>query len=357
MYIQPNFNISKSINFIYLLLGPKCNTYCKHCEQFPIKSLHFPSTCSPIVIDFIKKLNTNNKKRILCFWGGEPLVYIDQIIDIVNQLNDCNFKYIMTSNGLLLTHDITDWLNKNNVRYSISYDAPYPLAVRTQLPSVSNINNFLSLNNRSVCSVISAQNCNIETSLSYLEKKFPNTSIFYNLIEIMSDISPDIYNFNFNECLSGLECSAQKIINNEDPLGNRDNFWKRYVNTLRDFNENKNIRLEQFIGTPRPVCNSGDRSMAIDLAGNVYPCHNSMITVGNIQEDPTILWEKTNVVWKKLIPPNCIKCECFNICRVHCAIAQWSSNKKEYTQCSAFLKKYLKLCKEVIYKYNLFDYV
>lgn len=354
--VIPKYDPITSLTLLYVLLGPACNMHCRHCSQLPIKLNKMPTECLENVVQWIRTLSVSGNKRIY-FWGGEPLLYLSEIKIIVNRLNGRNFKFAMTSNGLLLTKEVVSWLNENNIEYVLSYDDPNPTAMRSNEPSPENCKEFLSLSNRKICTVTAGVNCNIEESITWLENKFPNTTIVSGLIQIISDIPADTYAFDFDKCMNGLDISAQKIVNGQDLYGNRLNFWRRKIERLGRYIEYKDVIHQQLVGTPRPTCGSGQTSMSIDLHGNVYPCHNSSICVGNISENPTEIWEKTNEVWKKLIPPNCFNCEQLDICRTRCAIAQLSADRQEYTQCSAFLKKYWELCKKVIYKYNLFDYV
>lgn len=356
MLITSQYDPAQRLNLVYILLGPACNMNCRHCSQLPIKSYELSTICTERVLDWLKSISCIGNKRIY-FWGGEPLLYLQQIIGIVENLTNYNLNFAMTSNGLLLSKDIANWMNAKDIEYVLSYDAPNPTAMRSAEPSSDNCNVFLSLHKRKLCTVTSGINCNIESSITWLEKKFPNTPIISGLMQIMSDIPSDTYNFDFNNCRIGLEISAQKLVSGQDVYGNRRSFWIQTIGRLRTFIDYKSVVFEQLKGTPRPTCGSGQQTMSIDLDGNVYPCHNSNIIVGNIDDDPNILWQKTNDVWRKLIPINCFTCEHLDICQTRCAVAQKTPDGTEYTQCSKFLKKYWEMCKEVTYRYNLFDYI
>jgi sulfatase maturation enzyme AslB (radical SAM superfamily) len=66
------------------------------------------------------------KKRInsIEFWSGEPLLYFDKIKQLHKKFTD-EFnvkKFWFATNGKLLTDEVTDFITRNNIIVSISYD-------------------------------------------------------------------------------------------------------------------------------------------------------------------------------------------------------------------------------------------
>lgn len=97
---------------LVLKLGNACNLKCKHCH------------CSTAYYKYNKdviKYIINNKYEKIIFGGGEPLIYINLIKRIVDNLPS-NMKYKMVTNGTMLTYDLAEYFNNHNFKVIISYD-------------------------------------------------------------------------------------------------------------------------------------------------------------------------------------------------------------------------------------------
>ena len=97
---------------ITLKLGGACNLSCIncHCEpsNYPLKD---------------STLNWLKDQRVsqIFFSGGEPLLYMEDIRRTVEFLGS-GIKYKLVTNGTLLTKELVDWFNANNIAVFVSYD-------------------------------------------------------------------------------------------------------------------------------------------------------------------------------------------------------------------------------------------
>ena len=129
------------LSAVFLLLGPACNMTCRHCSQKPIKntfSLRPDSELDDRIVTFIKDwLKAKNGSRsTIYFWGGEPLLYWETIKKCILLFESKGIfpgYYNVYSNGLLLTDDVAEFCNQHNILFTLSYDAPNPLAVRNSI--------------------------------------------------------------------------------------------------------------------------------------------------------------------------------------------------------------------------------
>lgn len=100
------------VNTIFILLGTACNMSCRHCSQLPVRVSSAQTTrCSEELLDAIAEWSKQvDFKRTIWFWGGEPLLYLDTIKDIVSRLEakGADLQYTTTTNGLLLTKQVAD---------------------------------------------------------------------------------------------------------------------------------------------------------------------------------------------------------------------------------------------------------
>lgn len=85
---------------------------CEHCHCCP--SMY---SFNPDIIDWINKECFD----LIVFEGGEPLLYIEHIKQLVSSINTKS-QYKFVTNGTLLTDEIVEWLNANNVNVLVSFD-------------------------------------------------------------------------------------------------------------------------------------------------------------------------------------------------------------------------------------------
>lgn len=112
---------------IKIQMGLKCNYACSYCNQ----ASFVPNSIQGNPKDaenFLEKLDTwfkgdGNKVRWE-FWGGEPLVYIKVLRKLVEGIRKRfpEAEFNMISNASMLTKDIVDWLDDNDVQLGISHD-------------------------------------------------------------------------------------------------------------------------------------------------------------------------------------------------------------------------------------------
>lgn len=107
------------IKNLLLFLGNNCNGDCKYCFRkfYPANSKE-----TQLTKQFKEWLMENciKYKRVV-FIGGEPLLYFTQIKELCSIIPVFVPKRIVT-NGLLLTKDIIEFCNANNIEIGISHD-------------------------------------------------------------------------------------------------------------------------------------------------------------------------------------------------------------------------------------------
>ncbi len=104
----------------HLLLTESCNSNCRYCYEKSLtefdngldKKFKFDFS-SPekleIAIEKLKKFLEKDKEAVLVFYGGEPLLEIEKIKEIIDKIN---VSFRMQTNGKLLDKLPTEYLNK-----------------------------------------------------------------------------------------------------------------------------------------------------------------------------------------------------------------------------------------------------
>ncbi len=109
----------------HLLMTELCNSECKYCYEKSMKEAELDNSLNKkFKFDFseptsleidIKKLKAflaKDKEPVLIFYGGEPLLEIDKIKKIIDELKDTNVKFRMQTNAKLLDKLPISYLNK-----------------------------------------------------------------------------------------------------------------------------------------------------------------------------------------------------------------------------------------------------
>ena len=94
-----------------LIITHQCQLNCTYCfENYKDNNVMTLDTCKKI-ITFLSENNINNEPQDISFFGGEPLLHFNDIIQPIidwnkNELQNKNIYFTFTTNGLLLTEDI-----------------------------------------------------------------------------------------------------------------------------------------------------------------------------------------------------------------------------------------------------------
>lgn len=127
-YEKPDFdsllNKQLPITHLRIQLGLKCNYSCSFCiqQQYPQQEKYPTQEEIDAVADLVSKIAS--EKCHIEFWGGEPLVYIKLLEQLLPRLRLIRpkAKFSMITNGTLLNHSILSLLLKHRVHLSISHD-------------------------------------------------------------------------------------------------------------------------------------------------------------------------------------------------------------------------------------------
>ncbi len=98
-----------AINHYVILPTTFCNARCFYCYESDYPRVHMTEETASKLIDYIEK-NHKDKKVLLSWFGGEPLVGIQRIDQICQGLKDRGIEYSssMISNGYLFDEEIAE---------------------------------------------------------------------------------------------------------------------------------------------------------------------------------------------------------------------------------------------------------
>ena len=123
-----SYNIANNPVSIKISLGQACNYSCGYCMQKDIGNPNErpPSGLAPILIKNIhKKLDLTDTSRIE-LWGGETLLYWNDIILFMKEFDRPGLTWYIPTNGTPLMDKHIDFFMQlqGNVAMGISHDGP-----------------------------------------------------------------------------------------------------------------------------------------------------------------------------------------------------------------------------------------
>ena len=153
-----------------------CNLRCKYCFR---DSFERPERLPDLSDDMITFLKTRTRGRVTLS-GGEPLTHFDKVQEIFSYVPDTVFKSIIT-NGTLLTSEIVEYVNKNNIEVLLSHDGVGTKFLRgvDVLEDESKRKLIHDIKNFRVSSVATKYNEDVWANYFYIAKKIGRADFAY----------------------------------------------------------------------------------------------------------------------------------------------------------------------------------
>ncbi len=128
---DPSFTKSNHPALIKILMGHACNVRCSYCLQSELQVKSNPSArgTAAVLAKRLKDLNLvqNKKEKIrIELWGGEPLLYWEDVVTFMTELNFENITWFISTNGILLDIRHVEFFKTvcGKVTLAISHDGP-----------------------------------------------------------------------------------------------------------------------------------------------------------------------------------------------------------------------------------------
>jgi len=157
------------LKHISLILSEKCNLNCSYCyitDKQSNKKISFN-----IFKEEFEKIYDKSEEYRLDVMGGEPLLQMDLVNKFIEYGTKKKFSVKIMTNGMLLTHQIIENINKNNVTVSVSYDGLWQ-EERSKEYSTELINMIKTINDLEVHSMWNGMKFNLTENHIFLKKLF-----------------------------------------------------------------------------------------------------------------------------------------------------------------------------------------
>ena len=375
------FYLNECIEQITLQVTQNCNLRCDYCaysgkynnRTHTKKSMNIETACK--AIDFLVKHSRCTKRSIVGFYGGEPLLEINLIKEVISYIESNyegkEFTYAMTTNATLLTDEIVDYLVAKDVWLTISIDGPKSIhdlnrcfeSGRGSYDIV--IKNLLRMKERypdyyTKCST----NTVISPKQEYdcIKKFFIEDDVMDSLYSKISFISDASTNRSFvYEDAVFIEQRKDELKQMLVMLGEMNNSSAKSL--FGDYNHELHRKyislhtggLHAKKGHPSGPCIAGGKKTFIDIDGNIYPCEKvpecKEMTLGNINTGISV--EKANDMMNiaRITEKQCQNCWAFIFC-TSCVVASIDENgisaEKRLSKCNGVRRSTMEYLKNII---------
>lgn len=294
--------LKHQVNTIFIMLGNSCNLNCVYCLQHALVHHQIATKINPDIYDFIKQvaLENGNNTLTLQFFGGEPLLYFNQIKEIVKTTESIsNIAYSIITNGKLIDDKMVEFFNKHDFHVSISWDGKNVLKTRhfdAFDPKQPLRRRLMRINSLGISGVISSEVYPIELleAMEEISKQYfylHNEFCYFNLDEVFDTGLDDkckyiIENLDldriYNEMTYLTNRYIETTINKKNTKGfDIKNYYIRTKIMMLKKSLDTNNLVENLISCR---CGNGMCTLNLDLDGNLYQCHNVSEPVSSIYE-------------------------------------------------------------------------
>ena len=272
-----------------LSITNRCNLACPYCfHKQNEKDIDF-HTADMAVRYIITNATIKKVKPNISFFGGEPLLLFNEIIKpLINKYKD-SVNWTITTNGILLTENIIDFLTENNVSILLSIDGCKQVQ-DTQRPLKNKESSFNILNNIIPYLLLKQPNTIFRStisrySLNYLEENI-NTAknLGFKYITFVPNLFEEWLPEDFYKWENFIDKEAIKIMQKiswEEPF---DYIFMNLKNGIQEIN---NLNKNPFLKNPIDACGMGFKGIGISPDGKLHPCQeenglNDINTIGDI---------------------------------------------------------------------------
>lgn len=337
---KPLTEISELNNIESYTIGitEKCNlrcTYCCYSGIYPEHRSHANNSLKTSdiadIISFIKNTVKSDSFSVE-FYGGESLLELEWIKAFVNQISDTfpqkKIQFELSTNGILLSNSVVDWLVQNKFHLFVSIDG---------------IGKYHDLCRKNVSG--HGTFAKVHVNLRYIKKHYPefwqlNLDLMMTLSEIslLPNISREWSNSELLSDKMPIRISEVATIYNSDTSKiDFDVEKQKYLELVKYSIENPdeplmegffNIWLAEWINRPifeldesaeYPTCLPNNKKLYIDTKGEVGICERitDTIRIGDIKQG--LNFNSINTVVRRtsaFIGKHCSSCPSARICEI-----------------------------------------
>lgn len=276
-------NRSPVVKALCLHIAHDCNLKCKYCFAGEGEYRGSRSLMSKEVgikaIDFLIQSSGNRRNLEVDFFGGEPLMNFDVVKDIVEYArsiekdNNKNFRFTITTNGVLLDDEIQTYINKHmhnvvlsidgrkevhdRMRYTINHKGSYDVI----LPKFKKMAESRNQKDYYVRGTFTRENLDFAKDVLHL------ANLGFKQISVEPVVAPKEMSYALREE------DLPTLFNQYEELAKELIKRKRSGEGFNFFHFMIDLSQGPCVAKRLAGCGSGSEYLAVTPEGELYPCH------------------------------------------------------------------------------------
>ncbi|MDY6073161.1 MAG: thioether cross-link-forming SCIFF peptide maturase [Eubacteriales bacterium] len=326
-----------------LLAAHDCNMRCKYCfadtGEFQMGERKLLSAeTGKKALDWLVKMSGNRKNLEVDFFGGEPLMNFKAVKEIVaygrelEKKHNKKFKFTITTNGLAITNDVIDFVNKemDNVVLSIDGRKEVHDFMRPGINGKSCYDLVLK-NVKKLVEARKQQNYYVRGTYTKFNKDFCK-DIFLLADEGFEQISVEPVVAPESEPYALTEADLEDLYKEYDKVAEKYLERRKNGKWFSFFHYNIDLAGGPCIKKRLNGCGVGNEYVAVAADGTIYPCHQFVgkeeFKMGSVLDESfdsymQSVFANNNVLHKK----KCVDCWAKFHCSGGCTANAYSFNK------------------------------
>lgn len=355
--IAKNWNKKSVVKALCLHVAHDCNLRCKYCfadtGEFHGHRSVMSAQVGKAAIDFVIKNSGTRKNIEIDYFGGEPLMNFGVVKEITEyakqqgELHNKNFRFTITTNGILLNDEVKEYINENMSNVVLSLDGTKQTNDRmrtrvdgsgsydTIVPKFIDLANSRNQDNYYVRGTFTAKNLHFARDVEHMaDLGFLQTSVEPVVAPESEDYA--LTKEHLPVVLAEYEKLAKFYLDRRRE-GKPFNFFHFMI----DLDQGPCV-IKRLSG-----CGAGHEYVAVTPEGDIYPCHQFVgntdfkmgsVLTGEFDDKIKSAFERSNVYTK----PKCADCFAKFYCSGGCSANAYNFNKdinKPYELACEFEKK------------------
>lgn len=336
-----DINIKRKLTDLTLNIVNKCNLRCRYCwNEAGAYGNHFyenkemDERVAVKAVDLLIKESEDGRDLVIDFYGGEPLLNFELIkktityCKIIKRKKKINFRFLLATNGTLLTKEKAEFLIDNGVDIAVSLDGPSKIQ-DVQRPFSNGKGSFVPIINN-----INALKKNYRRRLVGRATFTPYSTNLIETFRFLRDIGFERIEICESEKAGyGLESKNQFFFSGPEGINRLKLLYNKlarfytdeiikgnliYMNTYfnRFFKQLSRLyHIQSIVGT----CSAGLTLISVDIDGSIYPCTAFIgipqFKIGTVKTGINDKKLKTFLSTKIDTSDVCSKCWAKRICR------------------------------------------
>jgi uncharacterized protein len=288
------------VKALCLNVAHDCNLQCKYC--FAAKGDYhgrrelMSKEVGKNAVDFLVGHSGNIKNLEIDFFGGEPLMALDTVKEVVSYARSIEektgkkFHFTITTNAVLLNDETIDYLHENMDNIVLSLDGRKEIndRIRVRVDGSGSYDKIVT---------------NIKKMVTLREKEHKDYYVRGTFTNQNLDFAEDVFHM---ADLGFREISVEPVVGKEGDLlladGDEKVIYQQYEKIAREYLQRRNSGKNPFkfyhfnvniyhgpcIYKRLAACGAGREYLAVTPGGDIYPCHQFVgldeFIMGNVFE-------------------------------------------------------------------------